>query len=361
MDYSVSKAFEEIENELIADMTRRLSVGIKIDDFDISEWKKQQLLALENFRKENPEKFKEKFEEINVHIAAEIENSYKKGSEREKRIIRKMITAGYHAPKRNTKRNNINKRKLKALLKAVLKDFEKAEYSILRRADDEYRKIIFNTQVAYNTESVTIYTAIDRARKAFLEKGIDCIEYKNGARHTMRSYSEMALRTANRRAAIQGETSARDEYSIRTVIVTPNASPCPLCEQFVGKVFYDDVYSSIQGPLDRKYPLLSNAIKRGLFHPNCTDTISTYYAGITKKPIKPTGKEKEEAEQLYKDTQEQRYNERQIRKYKQLAENSFDEENRKRYKAKAAEWQKINKEFVDSHGKLKRNYKREQI
>lgn len=39
----------------------------------------------------------------------------------------------------------------------------------------------------------------------FLDKGINCIEYKNGNRVNISSYAEMALRTASQRATFLGE------------------------------------------------------------------------------------------------------------------------------------------------------------
>ena len=48
-------------------------------------------------------------------------------------------------------------------------------------------------------------------------------------------------------------------------------------------MFIDDVYSGGKRDVSsgKAYPLLSEAIKSGLFHPNCKDSTSTYYEGIT--------------------------------------------------------------------------------
>ena len=46
---------------------------------------------------------------------------------------------------------------------------------------------------------------------------------------------------------------------------------CPRCARYVGKVFIDDVYSG-GTKADGDYPLLSEAIKGGLFHPRCKDS-----------------------------------------------------------------------------------------
>lgn len=76
----------------------------------------------------------------------------------------------------------INDRKLDALLNEVNSSMRKAETAMLRMVNDQYRKIIFNYQIYYNTGAGTYEKAVDMATKDFLSRGINCIEYKNGAR-----------------------------------------------------------------------------------------------------------------------------------------------------------------------------------
>ena len=93
-----------------------------------------------------------------------------------------------------------NERKLNSLIKATTHDMEKAETAVLRMANDQYRKIIFNAQVMANTGAGTYAKAVDMATKDFLSAGINCIEYRNGRRVNIKSYAEMALRTANKKS-----------------------------------------------------------------------------------------------------------------------------------------------------------------
>lgn len=69
----------------------------------------------------------------------------------------------------------------------------------------------------------------------------------------------------------------------------------------------------------------------------------------------------EGVEENYKREQQQRHIERQIRKYKRLAEGSVDEENQKKYNAKVREWQGIMREFLKENPQLRRAYRREKI
>lgn len=57
---------------------------------------------------------------------------------------------------------------------------------MLRMSEDKYRQIIFNAQVYANTGAGTYEKAVDMATKDFLKAGINCIEYANGSRHTVK-------------------------------------------------------------------------------------------------------------------------------------------------------------------------------
>ena len=80
-----------------------------------------------------------------------------------------------------------------------------------------------------------------------LAAGLKCVEYSNGARHTLANYARMAIRTANKRAYLQGEGTKRREWGLSTVIVNKRGGACPLCLPFVGKVMIDDVWSGGKG------------------------------------------------------------------------------------------------------------------
>lgn len=101
-------------------------------------------------------------------------------------------------------------------------------------------------------------------------------------------------------------------------------------------MFIDDVYSG--GKRDASsgntYPLLSEAIKSGLFHPNCKDSTSTYYEGITTlQPV--TEEEQAEMERREQLEQQQSYYENQAKKNRRIAEYSLDADNKRTYSHRA--------------------------
>lgn len=346
-DYDIVSAFQAIEEELINSMLgniKRHTNWEQQEGFEWSMWQVEQLKALEIYRSMNRNKFKKYFSTINEQIEEVLKRAYKEGNMQQEIEILSALREGYIFKKRkkknitlNAKFFRINDRKLNALIKATRKDFKKAQLAMLRMANDQYRKIIFNTQVYANTGAGTIEKAIDMASKDFMANGINCIEYKNGARVNIVSYVDMAIRTANKRAYLQGEGDKRKEWGISTVIVISRGGGCPKCVPHQGKIYIDDVWSGGSSK-DGPYTLLSSAIEKGLYHPNCKDTHTTYFEGITSKPISPTKEQQEENIRLYNEQQNQNYIERQVKRYSNLENRSFDNENKNNYKAKKLKW-----------------------
>lgn len=357
-DYDIGSAFQEIESELLASLRRNLEKNIDVDDFPM--WQAEQLKSLERFRTENPELFRERFSAINSEVEKALQEAYAKGNKAEVKRIKKAVRRGFQV-KQTTAFLGVNAERLNALVKATLNDLKSAETAMLRMVDDEYRKTIFNAQVYFTSGAGTLRQSVDMAQRDFLTKGIACVEYASGARVGIDSYAEMALRTTNKRAKLYGETSAREEYGVNTVIVTRRGVACPRCIKYSGKVFYDDVYSGLPVP-DEKYPRLSTAIAGGLYHPNCKDSHSTYFEDISTAPKSLTEAEINEANRVYALEQKQRYNERNIRKYKRLANGSLDEENQARYNGRVRAWQQAQRDFISQNDDvLRRKYDREQI
>ena len=120
----------------------------------------------------------------------------------------------------------------------------------------------------YNTGAGSMWKCVDMATKDFLAAGYNCVEYKNGARVNIASYSEMALRTANKRANLMGQANFREKHGIHLVKVNARGTACPLCLPYLGKVYVDDVYGggTEKESKETGYPLLSEAVNNGLFH-----------------------------------------------------------------------------------------------
>ena len=361
-DYNVRRAFERIEEELIASMIRNMKNHRAQEDeegFQWEQWQALQLKELEAYRRRNQKLFGKKFREINEQIELAILKAREDGNMEQELALLEMLKTGKIKKPRATKNAadtnaeffKMNDRKMDALIKATVSDMERAETAILRMADDKYRKIIFDAQVYANSGAGTYEQAVDMATRDFLAAGLNCVEYKNGARHTLKDYAEMALKTATKRAYLTGEGEKRKEWGIPTVIMNKRGNPCPLCLPFVGKVMIDDVWSGGSSK-DGKYPLMSDAISKGLYHPRCRDSHSTYLEGISTPPDdKFTKDEIEEIEAVNKAEAKKQNAQRQAEKYGRLGKFSLDLNNKKNYKNKEKKW--LNLEFLSYSGIIK--------
>lgn len=356
-DYDISQAFKAIENELIDSMMRNFSrhrAEETKEGYNWSQWQAEQLKSLERYRKNNAEKFTKQFSEINDKISEMLRTARTDGNAEQEAKILQAIKDGFKLPDKPSASSTaeffkVNDRKLNALIKSTTDDLKRAETAILRMSNDKYRKAIYNAQVYANTGTGTYEKAVDMACRDMLRAGLNCVEYSNGARHTLSDYADMAIRTANKRAYLYGEGEKRAEWGISTVVVNSRQGGCPDCAQYIGRVFVDDVYSNGKKS-DGDYPLLSTAIAGGLFHPRCKDSTSTYYEGITtlKKVSRSELSEMKENEVL---EQQKNHAENQAEKYGRISKYSLDEDNQRIYQTRAENWQGKADEISEKLGK----------
>lgn len=344
-EYDIGAAFKAIEEELMASMIRNMDrhrAEETKEGIEWSQWQAEQLKALEKYKRENQKKYSEQFKSINKQIETIILQARAAGNMDQEIAILQAIKNGFKGAKKagrgaTAEFFKLNDRKLEALIKATTDDMKRAEIAVLRKADDDYRKAIYNAQVYANTGAGTYEKAVDMATRDMLSRGLNCVEYANGARHTLSDYADMAIRTASKRAYLAGEGEKRKEWGIATVIVNKRGNPCPKCLPFCGKVLIDDVWSG-GSRKDGPYPLMSTAVAAGLYHPRCKDSHTTYFPGIstaddtwTKEQLAAIGEENRmEAKKQYSERQEE--------KYSRLARYSLDEDNQKHYAVRREEW-----------------------
>lgn len=344
-DYNIREAFEKIEDELIDSMMRNFSrhrAEETKEGYNWTQWQAEQLKSLEEYRKHNAKKFGKRFKTINGKVEEMIRTAKADGNASQEAEILEAVKDGFKAPKKPSAHSTaeffkVNDRKLDALIKSTTDDLKRAETAVLRMSNDKYRKAIFNAQVAMNTGAVTYEKAVDMACKDMLNAGLNCVEYKNGARHTLSDYADMAVKTANKRAYLRGEGEKRAEWGVSLVVVNSRQGGCPDCAKYIGKVFIDDVYSNGKKS-DGNYPLLSTAIKNGLFHPRCKDSTSTYYPELDDLDAPLSKDEIKELDRQRGIEEKQQYAQRQAERFDRRAEYSLDEDNKRIAQTRADEW-----------------------
>lgn len=349
--YDINMVFAEMEQELILSFKRNMHKYTDTSDM----WQAMKMKDLEIYRRE---------------VAKEIGKATKRAKRLSKMIIKDEFLSGADKvdkfmkqfkltvkPSAENDFFRLNRRKLNMMLETVYHDLDKASHAVYRQMDDVYRQTLFKAEIAKNSGVYTPEQAIDVATKDFLEKGINCIQYKNGALVNIASYAEMVIRTSGKRANMMAEGARNQEWGVTTIQITQHGSTCPLCSAWQGRVLIDDVYSGGKAS-DGDYPLLSTAMAEGLFHPNCRHGSGTFFEGISNAP-QPLAQA--EVEEKYQKEQQQRYNERKIREWKRKANGSMDEGNKRKAEEKVKYWQERQRKLIKDNDWLRRNYHREKI
>lgn len=263
----IAGLFEELELQLIASLKRNLARHKAREAAEGGQngvperweaWQAAKLRDLRRFRRENRAILTEKAPIIETESYQMILEQAREGG-----------STGFF---------RMNDRRVNALLEEMQSAQERAEKAALRYMDDVYRRTVRGAAMGMATGSMTLQQATDAATRDFLAAGINCIEYRDGRRMNIATYAEMVLRTAGTRALLLGEARQREALGIDTVLVSQYGGCSDTCLPWQGMVYIDDVWQEYKGAganqggtygysrNGRSYPMLSVAVKAGLFH-----------------------------------------------------------------------------------------------
>lgn len=377
----IVRIFEEIEQRLVQSLRRNLSRHKKEEEQEEkqwSAWQAEKLRSLEKFRRENAEIMAEYTEQIDQETRQIMEEEFSQGVNS---VDVPPAVPAEDAPAEiqpEPQFFGVDRTKVDKLIEDVTTLEKNAGTAALRLTDDVYRQTVNRVQLAMSTGSMTLQQAIDMAVKDFLDQGINCIIYRDGRRVNIADYVRMALRTTATRAALQGKSAKFKALGYDTVQVSSYGMCSPTCKPWQGRIYIEDSFSDWDGEVQeypdgilwgksgycgKWFPLLSSAIEKGLFHPNCRHTILLWRDG---DPL-PESVDNSDSERRYKLEQQQRALEREIRKAKRKVNGFTDPENIRKAKAELKAAQKKLKEFIDKvnadEGEtvLKRDYGKEKV
>lgn len=330
-DYDIANIYKEMELHLIRSMKRNLGKHLKDEIAEGKEWKMWQaekLKELKRYQRQNKDIINAYTSGLDKDIADILKEEFKQGSKNEiskyKKLFDKNVSDSFF---------KLDNRKANTLINVVNNDLKTANRAALRMMNDTYRQTIHKAATFASNGVMTQKQAVDMATNDFLSRGLNVIEYSNGARVNIASYSQMAVRTASQRAMLMGQGEFRKEMGETLVIISKHGTACKLCQPHESKIYIDDVYSG--GKSDGKHKLLSTAMQEGLFHPNCRHGISTYY-----------GLDDEDEEETTINIPEENNNDdaarqdRKLQRYKRLVEGTQDAKKVKHYQMSLADLEK---------------------
>ena len=377
----IVKIFEEIEQRLVQSLKRNLSRHKDEEqeyEKNWSAWQAEKLRSLERFRRENAAIMQEYTEQIDSETRQIMQDQFDEGVNGVDVPPAVPVEEAPAEVSPEPQFFGVDTTKVNKLIEDISYLEKNAETAALRMTDDVYRQTVNRVQLAMSTGSMTLQQAIDTAVKDFLDQGINCIVYRDGRRVNIADYVRMALRTTATRAALQGKSAKYKALGYDTVQVSSYGMCSKTCEPWQGRIYIEDTFSMWDGEVQeypdgilwgksgycgKWFPLLSSAIEKGLFHPNCRHTILLWRDG---DPL-PESVDNTDIERRYKLEQQQRALEREIRKAKRKVEGFTDPANVKKAKAELRQAQKELKDFIDKvnaeEGEtvLKRDYGKEKV
>ncbi|MEU0332221.1 phage minor capsid protein [Streptomyces sp. NPDC006193] len=252
------------------------------------------------------------------------------------------------------------------LAAAVVDDTRPVYLRILRQSLDVYRQVIARAAAAPALGAQTRRQAAQAALDQFANRGVTGFVDRAGRSWDMRSYVEMAMRSACGRAAVEAHTDRLGAAGVDLVIVSQAPEECPLCRPWERKILARtgapgaravQVEHALED--DRTVTVqvagtLEEARASGLLHPNCRHTVSAYLPGASRVP------EPQASRGTYEDTQQQRYLERQVRKWKRRSAAAMDDQARTAATARVRAYQARIRELTAATG-LPRKSHREQL
>lgn len=334
-----------------------------------TQWKTQQLNNLKNYKKEVLGIAKSEMADIKQSAVKVYLVGYKEVDKDSIQITKTEISA-----------------KVPLSVKQQADDFaDKTAEEILKLADlavEQHQKNI-NIIGALATPD-TLYDVI----KQQMEKGVDNgmpVTYADGKTFSWKAYMEMKTRTVIKQEIVNNQAKMGAKLGIVFYMCDVLGDSADDHEDFQGKVYYNaDAFipDNVQEYIDANDILSMQEVMLGdpflTTRPNCRHN---FHAVPTQDVLIDTPKEildnyglvkGEYKEQNYGLTQQQRLNERTIRKYKtreQTAQKLYQATGDKTYLAKAQragakvkEWQKRNRELIAKHPDLlERDARRESL
>lgn len=334
MQEQVERYYIEMENELLMNIAKKLSMGkpMEIDKFDtekgvpivgsggVNEWQLERLKELGGLNDENARiiaKYSGKtIDEVNKIL----ERAREIGTEVDKEILDLGIKAGIL--------NEINpiteefqvKKVLDASVREVLTTFNQQNSSLLASAGTNYREIVNKVSSQVLAGAKTVNKAMEEAVSELAQNGLTGFTAKNGAQWSPEAYTKMVLRTNTQNTInrVQEERMrlAGNDY----VEISSHIGARPLCSEDQGKIFSlsDNTEPIVDGAGHHiKVYAWSNSSygePAGILGINCGHSRYMFVPGLSIHREKTFTKA--ENDEAYQEKQQQRLYERTIRNKK---------------------------------------------
>ena len=275
------------------------------------------------------------------------------------------------------------KQVMKGLQEQAKKTLNLCNTTMLYKAKDAYQELVQETAEKAQeylelmnrgaTEVVSGAQArqqvLQQTIRRFNDKGIPAFVDRAGRNWTPEAYVNMAMRTTAGSVADQIQEARCRDYGINLVQIDSHPGARPKCARDQGKIFDlnngEGETTDLRGKKIHYYPWNSSSYGEpdGILGINCGHHRWPFIPGVNAQRYFPT-EDMDENNRLYRQTQNQRGLEREVRRQKRecmLFDELGDEEAFQRASKKLKEKEWMLSQYVKSHKDLHRRKDREQV
>lgn len=332
----LSDLYAELESELIESIAKRFAKNMDLTD--TAKWELKKLAEIGALQKDTLKIIAQKVGIAPELLYVALENGAFEGIKDLEPALKKIATEGYI---KNTKipPSESMKKAIEAYEKQALDRLNMVNTVMQYKAKQVYTNLIKNTAKYYKDDRQSILdtlnkftgsaitgidsrqTAVRKAIKEMVDKGIPAFVDKKGREWSPEAYINMDIRTTVSNTAHKAQFLRMENYGINLIMISSHSGARPKCAKDQGKIFDKNNKSGYTTDLyDKKiryYPFNSSSYGEpdGLLGINCGHHTYPFVPELNVMRYFPT-QDFEENDRLFNLSQQQRALERDVRKYK---------------------------------------------
>lgn len=354
----VVKVYNKIQMLMLLNMSSRLGKDRKLLLDDIDSWSEKRLMDLSNITENNIDVIKKLSPAATKAIEKAIQQAGYAGVKENEVFLISLLKKG--APLLQVVPLEESETILNILAtyqKQARDTLNLTNATLINQSEKVYRDIINRTVADALVGNKTGQQALRQTVRDWSHRGIPALIDKAGREWGAEGYVRTVTRTISNQVTNAMQEQRFDDWGIDLVEVSSHAGARPLCAPYQGRIY-------TRGS-NKDYPNLyydtSYGEPAGLFGINCHHVQYPYIEGYSIKRY--SGYEEERNDTIYKNSQKQRYLERQIRyakTEKAMLERIGDEEGAKIAQEKISARQAKMRKFIKETDRTRR-YDRERI
>ena len=336
----IEQVYSNVVDALLVNMARHFNSGASLAT---QEWEIRKLAEMGQLNKESIEIIASLTGQNESLVMVALENAAFDATKDIEPELKKAAKKGNIQPAsaENVIASQSITQALKSYAQQALDKLNLVNTTMLESTLAQFRKIISNTvhieqqmqatqqilntatgKVIVGTESRT--QALRQALMQVQKEGITGFYDRAGRKWSPEAYVNMDIRTTVHNTAIESVKLRQEDYGVKIFRVSRHSGARPLCYPYQGRYFSWDntsgTFTDGEGKLHRYYPLSSTSYGKpaGLFGINCGHHPITVIPGVSI-PRDREEQNKAENDKTYRESQEQRRLEREIRYAKQKA------------------------------------------